>query len=105
MFSLFISADIEVIVCDKLERVQLILSQASSLRTLKHLIVYDDIPESYKQKAAHSGIRVQTFEQILDTGFEQPFQSCVSCAQLPLWVESNKFVFIRNRNPSRKRWP
>ena len=56
----------------------MILSQVSALRSLKYLIVYDDIPDSYKQKASNNGIKVLTLDQIVKSGIDKPLSSNVS---------------------------
>lgn len=47
-------AEISCIVADKLERIQVILSQATVLKSIRYLIVFEDIPQSYKQKGNKS---------------------------------------------------
>lgn len=61
-------AEIECIVCDKLERVQIILSEAHTIKSLRFLIVFDNIPSSIKQKAENHGIKLVTIHELEQIG-------------------------------------
>lgn len=42
--------EIVCVVCDTNERLQALVSQANNMPTLKHIIVTEDVPHSYKSK-------------------------------------------------------
>ncbi|KAI2797681.1 hypothetical protein BLOT_015404 [Blomia tropicalis] len=65
-------AEIELIVCDTLDRVQAILSKATSFKYLKYVVVIDKIPYSYISKAKNFGIEVYTMEQLEQFGKDNP---------------------------------
>lgn len=76
-------ASIPCVVCDTVDRVQALVSQANNLKTLKHIIVTEDIPESYKSKAMSYGIKVLTLKQVEKMGQSNPAECLVSiCAIL-----------------------
>ncbi|KAH9400419.1 hypothetical protein TYRP_001984, partial [Tyrophagus putrescentiae] len=68
-------AEIECIICDKLERIQIILSQATVLKSIRYLIIFEDIPHSYKQKASSHGMKVLTVQEVETLGKSKPMQA------------------------------
>ena len=54
-----------LVVCDKAEKAQLLLDKASSLKSLKTLIIMDDISEKNRETAAKHGIKVVAFRDVV----------------------------------------
>lgn len=61
-------AEIEVIVCDTLERVEAVLSQVMHFTHLKHIVVMEEIPYSYVSKAKNFKLEVHTMKKIEEFG-------------------------------------
>lgn len=112
-------------ICDKLERIQLILSQENIFKSLRYIVVFQDIPVSYKQKgklidhsltvyhrplpqpASALDITILTIAEVEQIGERNPVGCHVRREPL-LWqsfIPSNKLPLVSHpRNPSPNRW-
>ena len=54
-----------VVVCDKAAKAQLLLDKASNLKSLKRLIIMDEISDKNRETAAKHGIKLIPFREVV----------------------------------------
>ena len=54
-----------VVVCDKAAKAQLLLDKASNLKSLKRLIIMDEISDKNRETAAKHGIKLIPFRDVV----------------------------------------
>lgn len=60
--------EMTLVVCDKAEKAQLLLDKAGSLKSMKTLIIMDEISEKNRETAAKHGIKVVAFRDVVENG-------------------------------------
>ena len=58
-------AEMTVVVCDKAAKAQLLLDKASNLKSLKRLIIMDEISDKNRETAAKQGIKLIPFRDVV----------------------------------------